>query len=139
MPSFKFKLQKVLEYRELLEQEAKEAYMDARAKTIEAENELAAMIEKKEAVIGQPISSLDDYLALDLFVITCEEKEREQRIVIQVCENEEEQQRLLWIETKKEYQAIAKLHDKARDEWLADENRREQSALDEWAVLRRTA
>lgn len=139
MPRFAFKLQKVLEFRERLEQEAKDVYMESRAKTIEAENELAHMIEHRKAVIRQPLSSLDDHLALDRYVQSCEDKERHQHLVIQVCETEEEEKRLLWIESKKEYQAIVKLRDKAFDEWQAEENRREQNALDEWAVLRRTA
>jgi len=139
VPRFVFKLQKVLEYRELLEKEAKDAYMEARAKTIEAEAELARMIEHRKAVIRQPLSSLDDHLALDAYVQACEDKERQQHLVIQVCEAEEEQKRLLWIEAKKDYQAIAKLRDKAFGEWLAEESRREQNDLDEWAVLRRTA
>jgi flagellar FliJ protein len=139
VPKFVFKLQKVLEYRERLEQEAKDAYMEARAKTIEAEAELAGMIEHRKAVIRQPLSSLEDHRALDLYVQACEDKERQQHLVIQVCEAEEEEKRLLWIEAKKDYQAIVKLRDKAFGEWLAEESRREQNALDEWAVLRRSA
>lgn len=139
MPRFTFKLQKVLEFRERLEHEAKDVYMDARAKTIEAENELSRMIEHRKAVICQPLSSLDDHLALDRYVQSCEDKERHQHLVIQVYETEEEEKRLLWIESKKEFQAIVKLRDKAFDEWQAEENRREQNALDEWAVLRRAS
>ncbi len=139
MPRFAFKLQKVLEFRERLEQEAKDVYLDARAKTIEAENELSRMIEHRKAVICQPLSSLDDHLALDRYVQSCEDKERHQHLVIQVYETEEEEKRFLWIESKREFQAIVKLRDKAFDEWQAEENRREQNALDEWAVLRRAS
>jgi len=136
---FVFKLQKVLEHRERLEQEAKNAYLEARANTIEAEAELARMIERRMTVLRQPLSSLNDHLAMDLFVQACDEKEREQHLVIQVCEQEEENKRQLWIEAKKEHQAIVKLRDKAFGEWLAEESKREQNDLDEWAVLRRAA
>lgn len=139
MPKFVFKLQKVLEYRERLEKEAKDAYLDARAKTIEAEQELARLVQRRMAAVRQPLSSLDDHLALDAFLKACEDREREQHLVIQVCEAEEEQKRNLWIEAKKEYQAIVKLRDKAFGQWLAEESRREQNELDEWAVLRRSA
>lgn len=137
MARFRFRLQKVLEYRSMLEQEAKDRYLNARSRTIEAEAELANMTKSKLNTLKQPLLTLGDRLALDLYMIRCEDKEAEQRLVIQACENDEETLRLAWIQSKKDLESIVKLKDHALVEWTEDENRKEQAGLDEWAVLHR--
>jgi flagellar export protein FliJ len=127
----------VLEYRERIEQQAKETYLDARVKRLEAEGELAAMVRHKHEVLQKPIESFDDRLVLDMYILRCDERETEQGLVIQVLEGEEETLRQGWLERKKEYEAIMKLYERELDEYEKEATRREQAELDEWAVLHR--
>jgi len=136
---FKFRLQKVLEHRERLEQDAKEAYLDARVKHLEAEAGLLAIQRRREESLSQPSDGLQARVVLELYLFRLDGEERCQVLVIEALETEEESLRLEWIERRRELQAIQKLRDHALVEWELEVTRKEQGELDEWAVLRSAA
>jgi flagellar FliJ protein len=136
---FKFRLQKVLEFRERLEQEAKDAYLDARAKRLEAEVALVAIGLRRAESLKAPLPDLDSRRAMEMYLFRLDEEERHQVLVIEALETDEESLRLAWIERRREREAIVKLHDHAYEEWQLEAGRKEQADLDEWAVLRSAA
>ena len=139
MTSFRFRLQKVLEYRERLEKEAKDAYLDARVKHLEAAADLLEIQKRRQETLAKPAEDLDAHIVLELYWFRLDEEERCQILVIEALEAEEESMRLEWIERRRELQAIQKLHDNAVVEWELGVTRKEQADLDEWAVLRSAA
>ncbi len=72
-------------------------------------------------------------------LIRLDDDERSQNTVLSVLYDEEATLRGAWTKKKQELEAVAKLRENAVEAWTRDENRREQSELDEWAVLRRVA
>jgi len=139
MRKFLFRLQKVLEHRERLEEEAKTAFLNARAQRLDAERMLEALAGVRAEALARPLAGLEDRLALERFLEALADRERQQRIVVRTLEDEEESLRQAWIEARRDAEALRKLREAARAEWQAEADRREQAALDEWAVLRRAS
>jgi flagellar FliJ protein len=139
MPNFEFRLQKVLDYRALVEGWAKDAYLDARAARLEAVAGLESIELRRGELLKTPHTTIEDRMAMQNCLDKFEEDERQQRIVIDMLEGDESKRKEEWTEARKELQALEKLRDKAFAEWMVDENRREQKELDDWTVTRRAA
>ncbi|MCX7800438.1 MAG: flagellar export protein FliJ [Fimbriimonadales bacterium] len=139
MRRFRFRLQKVLEHRERLEEEAKTAFLNARAQRLEAERRLEELRTQRAEWLSRSFGTLTDRLALERFLDALDGRERDQRIVIATLEDEEESLRRAWIDARRDAEAMRRLRQAAFDEWRTEADRREQADLDEWAVLRRTA
>jgi flagellar FliJ protein len=139
MKSFKFRLQKVLEYREAMEHWAQEAYLDTRVARLEGEAALLEVRNRRSTALQQSANSLDERKMLELTLQTLDDDERAKETVVEVLRSEEEKALQVWHDKKRELETIVKLRDKAFDEWQLEANRKEQAALDEWAVLRRGA
>jgi flagellar export protein FliJ len=136
---FDFRLQSVLEYRLLTEEWAKEAYLDAKTKRLEAEVALLGIQQERDDLLGTPAFDIEDLQALDLRLKLVDDKESQQRLVLQVLKNEEDNCFEQWQQRKNDVDIISKVRDKAYDEWQRDMDRAEQYALDEWSVQRRKA
>jgi len=139
MRKFRFRLRKVLEHRERLEEDAKTAFLNARAQRLDAERMLEALAGVRAEALARPLAGLEDRLVLERFLEALADRERQQRIVVRTLEDEEESMRQAWIEARRDAEALRKLREAARAEWQAEADRREQAALDEWAVLRRAS
>jgi flagellar FliJ protein len=139
VPDFAFRLQRVLEYRELAEGWAKDAYLEARAARLEAVAVLEAIQLKRNDIVQKPATKIEDRIALESCLEKSKEDERQQRIVIELLENDEAKRKEEWTETRKELQALEKLRESAFAQWKLEENRREQKALDELSIQRRAA
>lgn len=139
MRKFEFTLQRVLDYRRMAEGWAKDAYLDARVRRLEAETVVQGIFRKRSEAMRSHPESVDQMLALENYLLRLDDDERTQHAVIAVLFQEEEQAKEKWIECRKESEVLQKLHDKAREEWAYESNRQEQNALDEWSVLRRKA
>ncbi|MCU0315530.1 MAG: flagellar FliJ family protein [Fimbriimonadaceae bacterium] len=139
MAKFQWRLQRLLEYRQLLEKQAKDAFLQAKARTNGAEADKARMERDLASQIPER-SSEDLHLILShgSFVERLEDLIQSQAAVISVLVDEEETFRLAWIFAKQESEALLKLRERALAEWQIEETRLEQNALDEWAVMRRT-
>jgi flagellar FliJ protein len=139
MTKFRFKLQKVLEYRESLQKDAKDLYLAARKRTLDAEREKRNIAHRRETVLGSSPNSLDHHVALDAYITRLDDLEREQEVLIAILLQEEERAKEAWIDRKRDVEALAQLKETALDEWNVAAAREEQNALDEWAVQRRKA
>jgi flagellar export protein FliJ len=139
MAKFEFRLQRVLEYRELQEGWAKDAYIEARAVRLEAEAAIEAINTRRKSILGEKPGSLDDHRILERYLQQLDDEERTQRHIIQILETEEATALAAWQERKRDLEAFVKLREKALEEFKLEETRREQAELDEWTTTRRTA
>lgn len=137
MRKFTFRLQRVLEYREMAEQWAKEAYLEAKTARLEIEIDLEGIEAKRQRYLNGPILTIDDHVATEACLQRLDSQEAEKRTILQVLINEEEQAFEAWKEKRVETQVLAKMREKASTEHELEVNRIEQSELDEWAVTRK--
>jgi flagellar export protein FliJ len=136
---FHFRLQRVLEYRELVEGWAKDAYLDAKAARIEAEAAVEAIGARRKELVEGPAETMQDRLAVQACLEKLAEDERQQRVVIEMLVGDEERLKQAWTEARKELQVLEKLREAARAEWQLEESRRERKEMDEFALQKRAA
>lgn len=139
MRKFSFRLQKVLDFREAMESLAKDAYLDARSKRIEAEAVILHIEERRAELLAEPCSTIEVLQAIDAMMIRLDDEVRAQKAVISVLADEEEHALGEWNRAKQEYKALLKLHDKALEAYQKDADHEEQKNLDEWATTKRAA
>ncbi|MBS1718828.1 MAG: flagellar FliJ family protein [Armatimonadetes bacterium] len=139
MAKFQFRLQRVLDFREMAEEWAKNDYLERRAARLLAEQERVQIAGERKNAIGRGAESLDARRNLEMLLSRYDEEEAIQLRIIAELEEEEERAAEVWREKKQELEAMVKLRDKALEEWTLEDTRREQAELDEWAVLRRKA
>lgn len=139
MKKFRFRLQKVLDYRLAVEETAKEAYLEARVARLAGELELQRIKDARKELLFQPSESLQKRRELELTLDHSDDLERCQNSLNRSLSEEEEAKRLEWLERKQEAEALSKLREKALDAYTLEEIRYEQKTLDEWAAMRRAA
>lgn len=139
MAKFNFRLESILTFRRKLEESAKTTYLEARARRLDAEFDLQAIVESRRTTLHRGVPCLENRLALDAYLARLEDQARAQHSVIGVLTDEEEQARKKWITARQDSESIQKLRDKEYESWQRDQLRKEQSELDEWSVLRRAA
>ena len=139
MAEFQFRLQRVLEYRQLAEGWAKDAYLEARSARLDALDGLDRIELHRGGLLRSPVKTVDDRLAMQSFLNKLEDDERHQRIVIGELEQDEAKRKTEWTERRRDVQALEKLRDKAHAEWQVEANRQEQKELDDWTTTRRAA
>lgn len=137
MTKFNFRLQKVLDHKRHLEDEAKTAYLTGRALRVHAESELEVIGMQRQALYIRSALSLHDRLALEACNERLDDEATQKKIEIGVLEQDEDQLHDAWIEARKEVETLSRLRDEAFREWLAEAGRKEQAELDEWAVTRK--
>lgn len=139
MKAFDFRLQKVLDYREALESQAKDAYLDARAQRLEAEAMIYNIEARRKDLLSEPCTTVDAHQAIEAMMIRLDDEVRAQHAVIGLLRAEEDKALQNWHQAKQEYEVLVKLREKAHEEWQYEVGLEEQKNLDEWSVLRRTA
>jgi len=136
---FRFRLQKLLDHRGLLEDEAKKHFLERKAAKLTGERELVEVRLRRSRLETSSAVSVLDRLDLEGRFSKADDDERAAIVGLGVLQDEEDAAEKLWLIAKKELQVIEKLRERRYDEWQVEESRREQNALDEWAVLRRVA
>jgi flagellar export protein FliJ len=132
-------LQKVLDFREVQEDDAKQELLAKRAEVVTAERELAEISLRRSGVLETVTSSVVDRLLLEGRLEKLDFEERITASALEVLKDEASAAEDRWRERKRELQTMVKLRDRRLSEWQLDETRKEQAELDEWAVLRRPA
>jgi flagellar export protein FliJ len=136
---FDFRLKKVLEYRRLTEEWAKEAYLEARSARLEAEIARIVIEKERHDLFNNTPRTINELLSREQRLELLQARHREQSIVIEVLIEDEARALAEWNARKQDVQALEKLHDKAFSEWMYEVNREEQAFLDEWTNGRRAA
>jgi len=137
--SFKFRLQKVLEFRASCETTAKNQYLAKRSEVLAVEADISRIRQRRLDALAEPRSSLEHFRLLEAQLQRLDDEEREQHVVLSVLNDEAEALRVAWTRHRQDLETMEKLREKAFAEWTQEANRREQAELDEWSVLRRAA
>lgn len=139
MKTFDFRLKRVLDYRRLTEEWAKEAYLEARTARLEAEVALADIDRERHLLYTAAPQTVNDLLTREHRLELLLSRHHQQLIVLEVLLEDEERALLEWNARKQDVQVLEKLHDKAFEEWMYEVNREEQNFLDEWSNGRRAS
>lgn len=137
MKKFDFRLQKVLDYRRLEEQWAKDALMQIRAERLLCEQRIAGCQSRRRQLLGQPMRTLEDRRQLDQAVLRLDEEERLLGYELQGMQAEEAGAMSEWQQKREDRKVLETLWDKSYAQWVHAVNKAEQDALDEWATMRR--
>ena len=142
MARFIFSMQNLLTMKEKLEEQAKNEFSQANMRLLEAEEELErlndrqqkAEFELREEVAGltdvRKIRQKEDAIEiLKMYV-------RQQQLVVRQREIEVENARLKLQDAMKERKTFEKLREKAFEELVAEENKKEQKEVDELVSYR---
>jgi flagellar export protein FliJ len=132
-------MQRLLDYRRRLESQARDLYLGARARKVAAEDQLAEACQTRFNLTGRPCHTLEEMIQKEMAVARMQDQEREMRLVISVLANEEEVEKDKWLAAKRDADAIEKLKERDQEIWMKEQEKKEQDALDEWAVMRRAA
>ena len=137
MSKFHFRLQSVLNYRSELEETAKSIYLAAQASRVELERTMVTTRVQRASVLANSAKDIISRLDLQNHVERLDSDESTMKSALNVLMDEEEAAKTRWLFARREHEVLRKLREKALEHWTAEESRLEQSALDEWAVLRR--
>lgn len=146
---FRFRLEKVLTHRRRVEDEAKRAYFEAKAKTEAALTELEGLYRQiddarargHELMTGGAQDIPPRFAApilqhTDLFIGGQKIRIETQRKKIRDLKGEEERLQDLLAEAARERKAMEKLREKHREEFVAEQDRREREEADDLSVMR---
>jgi len=139
MAKFKFRLDKLLEYRRLQEKWAKDTYLATVARRVETEGEIEGIARRKTLAATSRPCALDGLVSLDCYLTRLDDEQRGQEAALAVIEGEVETALKAWNEARQAAEAIGKLRESELVAWNVEQNRKEQGELDEWSVFRRAA
>ena len=139
MARFEFRLERLMDYRRLQEKWAKDEFVGARRRRLDGEAQVDEVKTIRTKALDGTFPKLPDRLAHEAHLDRLDAEQSALEAAVSVLLGEEESARDAWIETKQNLEALEKLREKDYQEWQLVEGRREQAALDEWAVLRRSA
>ncbi len=137
--AFQFRLQRVLEYREMEEKWAKDHFLEKQAARFEAEAELNEIDIARRTYLGMGADDLTQRRELEIRLQKLDDNERAQRLLIYTLQEEEDEARAVWLEKRQEKSVMEKLRENAHAEFKTVLDKREQDALDEFATQRRVA
>lgn len=139
MHKFRFRFQKVLDYRMMLEESAKEAYRLARAASLEAENKFQEMRKKLADALKTPGETIEEMMIWETYIERLEDEIEQQITLMEIRKKEEAAAFENWGEARKSRKSLQKLYDIAKEAWAKEIEKTEQKQLDEWTVLKRGA
>lgn len=139
MRKFEFRLERVLDYRRTLEENAKTDFLEAQARRIELDAQIDELRRSRRGKLVEAVDGVQDRQALDLWLMRSDVEESHLRVAQDILSQEEDAAKERWIVCRMEAEVLAKLREKAQAEYLLQAERHEQAALDEWATMRKTS
>lgn len=137
MARFRFPMQNILNMKEKLEEQAKNEYGQANARLLAEEKKLEQLNNRLEDARLQLKNVLREVLSMteihkrENAVVILKWYVKQQQLVVKRCEKEVEIAREKLTEAMKERKIFEKLREKAFDEFMKEEGRREQKEVDE--------
>ena len=139
MAKFKFRLETVRKVRDRAREDAKREYLEAIARRVQAEAERDEIQKRLAAIASFPARDISDRFSQDAMILRLTDDVSSQETVISILLIEEDEARRVYLQARQDAEAIERLREKRHAEWLAEEDRLENLALDEWATQRRWA
>ncbi len=139
MAKFKFRLETVRKVRDRAREDAKREYLEAIARRVQAEAERDEIQKRLAAIASFPARDISDRFSQDAMILRLTDDVSSQETVISILLIEEDEARRVYLQARQDAEAIERLREKRYAEWLAEEDRLENLALDEWATQRRWA
>lgn len=139
MVRFRFRLQRVLEYRAMQEEWAKDAYLQAKARRIKADADLDDIQTRRSEAQSVQARTVQQRRTQEDYLSRLAEEIEQQKSLIQVLSGEEAIAEQEWLEAKRNHEALAKLREAAEEEWAKQAEQEEQKGLDDWTSSRRAA
>lgn len=137
MACFRFSMQNILDMKEKLEDQAKNEYAQANARLLREQEKLEKIVarreearEKLKLVLCETLS-VDEIRTRENAVEVLKFYAMQQQLVAIRCEKEVEVAREKLSEAMKERKIFEKLREKAFEEFVFEENRKEQKEVDE--------
>ncbi len=142
MAKFVFSMQNILSMKEKLEEQEKAEYSQVIMRFNEEQEKLNSLMERQgmaevelrntinEVLDVQEIREKEDFLEIIKVYV------KEQQLVLLACEEEVRQARERLNEAMKERKIYEKLREKAFEEFMLEENKREQKEIDELVSYR---
>lgn len=137
MRRFRFRLQKVLDFRETVEEQAKSTFLEARARRLDAEAQIAAIDRRRRQALETDCERIDQMIALEAFLARLDDEQRAQEAVVSILLQDEQRAYDDWRLREQEAEALRKLKQKELDEHALAMQRSEQKELDEMALRRK--
>lgn len=137
MARFRFPMQNILNMKEKLEEQAKNEYGQANARLLTEEKKLEQLNNRLEDARLQLKNVLREVLSMteihkrENAVVILKGYVKQQHLVVKRCEKEVEIAREKLTEAMKERKIFEKLREKAFDEFMKEEGRKEQKEVDE--------
>ncbi len=142
MARFRFPMQNILNMKEKLEEQAKNEYGQANARLLAEEKKLEQLNNRLEAARLQLKNVLIEILSMteihkrENAIVILKGYVKQQQLVVKRCEKEVEIAREKLTEAMKERKIFEKLREKAFEEFIKEEGRREQKEVDEFMSYR---
>lgn len=137
MACFRFSMQNILDMKEKLEDQAKNEYAQANARLLREQEKLEKIVARREEareklkfVLCETLS-VDEIRTRENAVEVLKFYAMQQQLVVIRCEKEVEVAREKLSEAMKERKIFEKLREKAFEEFVFEENRKEQKEVDE--------
>lgn len=137
MACFRFSMQNILDMKEKLEDQAKNEYAQANARLLREQEKLEKIVarreearEKLKLVLCETLS-VNEIRTRENAVEVLKFYAMQQQLVVIRCEKEVEVAREKLSEAMKERKIFEKLREKAFEEFVFEENRKEQKEVDE--------
>ncbi len=139
MAKFKFRLETVRKVRDRAREDAKREYLEAIVRRVQAEAERDEIQKRLAAIASFPARDITDRFSQDAMILRLTDDVSSQETVVSILLIEEDEARRAYLQARQDAEAIERLREKRHAEWLAEEDRLENLALDEWATQRRWA
>ncbi|HRI44632.1 MAG TPA: flagellar export protein FliJ [Fimbriimonadaceae bacterium] len=139
MKKFEFSLQRVLDYRQMVAEWARDAYLEARKRLEDAQAGLVEIDDRRRRASESAAATVSELLDHERYRVRLDDERRAQETIIAILDQEVEAAYRAWVEKRIEAEALEKLREQALAEYEEEARRAEQRELDEWAVLRRRA
>lgn len=133
MPAFKFRLEKVLNVKQILEEQAKQEWAIQERLAHQARLQLEYLREQRQDIISFGHSHEDFKIrqATYSYLTVLDERIEKQILHIQEQEQVAEQAKQKWLLSRQDTEKVKKLKEQDYEQFLIDEQRKEQKILDD--------
>ena len=137
MRKFAFRLQQVLEYREMTEKWAEDAYREAQSRRMTEEEAIAETQRSRQGILACRPASVQEFRNLESYLERLDDLEQQQTMTLAILQQDEEKAKQEWIEKRRDAEVMRKLYEREYQAWLVAAEKKAQAEIDEIAIQRR--